>query len=121
MNALTEVRRRLRHAGLPILGALMAAYFGYHGLTGERSLITYWRLSQDVADAKAKLTVARSERQRIEHRVSLLRPESLDPDMLDERVRWALGYIAPKEIMVLQSAPGSRKNIAGQLAPAAIN
>ncbi len=99
-----------------MLGALMAVYFGYHGLTGDRSLRTYFRLNQDLAQAKERLAVARVERHRVEKRVSLLRPESLDPDMLDERVRWTLGYVGPREVVVLQSARMMTPEVARRLA-----
>jgi len=116
MSALVELRRHSRRAAVPLLGALMAVYFGYHGLTGDRSLRTYFRLNQDLAEAKDQLDGARAERQRIEKRVTLLRPESLDPDMLDERVRWTLGYVGPREVVVLQSARMMTPDVARRLA-----
>jgi cell division protein FtsB len=39
----------------------------------------------------------RAERLEIENRAKLLRPESLDIDMLDEKARNILGVIAPNE------------------------
>lgn len=85
----------------PLLGALLAVYFGYHALTGERSLVSYWRMTQEVEDARAKLAVIKADREKLEHRVALLRPETIDPDMLDERARWALGYIGERDVVIL--------------------
>jgi cell division protein FtsB len=101
MSILRDLRRRLRSIASPLLGALIAVYFGYHALTGDRSLISYWRLTQEVEEARAKLAVTKGERERLEHRVTLLRPETIDPDMLDERARWALGYLGDRDVMIV--------------------
>ncbi len=45
-----------------------------------------------------------SERVALENRVKLLRPASLDLDMLDERARAVLGFVAPDEKVVLKTA-----------------
>lgn len=101
MSLSLELRRRIRHAVLPMLGVAMAGYFCYHALTGDRSLIAFFRISDEIRTARAELAQASAGRQKLEHRVSLLRPESLDPDMLDERARWSLGFIGDREIVIL--------------------
>jgi cell division protein FtsB len=50
---------------------------------------------------KSELTHLQAEHRRWEHRVSLLRSDRIDPDMLDERVRAMLDYVDPKEIVML--------------------
>jgi cell division protein FtsB len=114
-------RRRLRHLVTPVFGALVAGYFAYHAFTGDRSLVNYYRLTHEVEEARGRLAAIRAERERLEHRVSLLRPESLDPDMLDERARWALGYVGNREIMILQSAREIPPTKAAGLASQPIN
>ena len=42
----------------------------------------------------------------LERRVNLLRPEHLDRDMLDERVRSQLNLAAPNEIVIFNSQIG---------------
>lgn len=101
MSMTVEFRRRLRHAILPMLGVAMAGYFGYHALTGDRSIVAYFRITDEIKAAKAELAQAKAERQKLEHRVSLLRPESLDPDMLDERARWSLGFVGDRDVVIL--------------------
>lgn len=39
----------------------------------------------------------------LERKVLKLRPESLDPDLLEERVRLVLGYTYPDEITVVSN------------------
>lgn len=101
MSALREIRRRSRFILAPVLGALLIGYFAYHGLTGDRSVFTYWLYKQEIREGRAILSAVQAERELLHRRVALLKPESLDPDMLDERVRWTLEYVGPNEYVIL--------------------
>ena len=48
-------------------------------------------------NAHSKLNSLRVERLEIENKAKLLRPESLDKDMLDEKARNVLGVVLPNE------------------------
>ena len=77
------------------------AYFGFHFVHGERGLIAWLRLNQQIEVTQARLQIASAERQRLEHRIDLLGPERLDTDLLDERSRAVLGLAHPDDIVVL--------------------
>jgi cell division protein FtsB len=47
----------------------------------------------------------RAEQQALSLKVSDLKPNHLDPDLLDERVRASLNLAAPNEIVIMQDAP----------------
>jgi len=59
------------------------------------------QLSQQVAVARLELEIEQKKRKTLEHNTKLLHPESLDPDMLDERARLMLNYGYPDDIVVL--------------------
>ncbi len=100
MGLLAALRSRMREVVWPVVGISAMFYFAYHAVEGDRGLVSWWRLSHEVELAKTlKLEVA-SERSDLERRVRLLSPTSLDPDMLDERVRLMLNYTRPNEIVV---------------------
>ncbi len=103
---MTEIRRRLRVTVGPILGISLVGYFSYHLVQGDRGLVAWLRLNQEVRSAEATLASVESERQTLDHRVNLLRPEHLDRDMLDERARATLNRIGPNEIVIFNSAIG---------------
>jgi cell division protein FtsB len=42
-----------------------------------------------------------AERKEWEHRVSLLRSDKLDPDLLDERARMMLNYAHPRDLVLM--------------------
>ena len=78
----------------------LLGYFGWHSYYGPRSFDQRDALAAKSADLDAKLEIMRSERQSLERKVSLLRPQSIDPDMLDELARTTLDYGKPGELIV---------------------
>jgi cell division protein FtsB len=101
MGLLNELRIRARHVLLPAFGFSAVLYFAYHGVNGDRGLLAWRVLEQQVAIARAELDRTRGEREALEQRVKLLYSESLDPDMLDELARRLLNYGRPEEIIIL--------------------
>lgn len=75
-------------------------YFSFHLLHGERGYFALQGARFRLAQAQERYENIKIERERLQHRVVLLRPQSLDSDMLDERVRAVLGYSHPDELIV---------------------
>lgn len=103
MSASGEIRRRARHVAGPALVAALIGYFGYHAVQGERGLIAWLRIVQQIERTHATLDETRAEREALERRVTLLRPESLDPDLLEERARIMLNLARPDEVIILDA------------------
>ena len=99
------VRKRLRSVlaalGLYAAAALMIGYFGVNAYTGARGLKANQDLAQQMSALTAELAALRLERQRWEHRVSLLRADAIDPDLLDERARAVLDYADPHDLVLM--------------------
>lgn len=101
MGFLQEIRARARYVVGPVLGVCAVGYFAYHVVHGDRGLLAWWNIKQRVAAARAVLAETRAEREILEHRVQLMNPGSLDPDMLEERARLMLNYGHSDDIIVL--------------------
>jgi cell division protein FtsB len=97
-----EIRKRARFVAGPVLGISLAAYFAYHLVEGERGLIAWHRLSQELKTAKTVQTQVHGERDALDRRVNLLRSDHLDRDMLDEKARELLNLAAPNEIIIMR-------------------
>ena len=95
-----EVSRKMRQIFGPLLGASVMAYFAYHGVQGDRGLIAWWNLSYEIQLADRDLMQITYQKELLDHRVSLLRPESLDRDMLEERSRIMLSVIHPHDFII---------------------
>jgi len=100
------LRQGRRHAA-PVLGACAVAYFSYHAIQGDRGLVAWYRTAAEIDVARARLELSLAEQRKLEHDVALMRPESLDRDMLDEQVRRVLNYAHADDIVILAPAPGS--------------
>ena len=82
---------------LACLGAY--AFFGWHAKYGARSFAYQQSVREKLALTKIRHDRLVAERKALESHVKLLRPESLDADMLDEKARQMLGYVRPGEIV----------------------
>jgi cell division protein FtsB len=101
MIVLREMRRRARVLIAPVLGLAVIGYFGYHLFEGERGLRAWLHVTQDLRIANENLAAIQAERAALEHRVSHLRADHVDPDLLDAQVRKTLDVGAPDEIVIL--------------------
>ena len=95
-------RPRARIALALIAGAAALGYFGYHAVNGQRGLIAWFQVGQRIEQLENRFVLNRARIESLELSVSLLRVESLDPDMLDERARHVLGLAHPEEIIILR-------------------
>jgi cell division protein FtsB len=102
-------RRRFRTVvnalALYTIATLLIGYFGINAYTGNRGLRAKQDLDQQIAQLSNELAGFRAERINWERRVSLLQPEGIDPDMLDERARALLNYADPREIILQLKQP----------------
>jgi cell division protein FtsB len=95
-------RKRLRSflttLGLYVSVALLIGYFGVNAYTGNHGLRAKQDLDLQIAQLTTELSTLKAERANWDRRVSLLKSDSLDPDMLDERARALLDYVDPRDL-----------------------
>jgi cell division protein FtsB len=96
-------RRRtfLTALGLYTFAALFIGYFAINAFTGSHGLRAQQDLDQQMAAMQQELAQVKAERAVWERRVSLLRSDRLDPDVLDERARALIGYVDPRDLTLL--------------------
>lgn len=107
MNVLHELRKRAPQVALPVIGACVAGYFAYHAVQGDRGIIAWLVLNQQIREAQQVEAELAAERAVLEQRVALLRPDSLDPDMLAERARVMLNLAHSDELIIPRRPPGA--------------
>jgi cell division protein FtsB len=95
-----RARAVLNTLGLYTIAVLVIGYFGINAYTGNHGLRAKQDLEQQIAEMSGKLAALKAERAGWEHRVRLLKPENIDPDLLDERARVLLGYADPRELIL---------------------
>ncbi len=85
-----------------VAAACLVAYFGFHAILGDRGLFAYLRLQESLAQATALHAELQAQHAALAHRVKLLRPDSLDPDLLSERARAVLNFVRADDVVVLR-------------------
>jgi len=95
-----EVSRKARQVLGPLMGAAMMVYFAYHAVQGDRGLIAWWNLRFEIEKTNDQLARVTTEKRALENRVALLRPQSLDRDMLEERARLMLGVVQSNDLVI---------------------
>src|SRR5664279_2531869 len=102
------IRARLKAflTGLALytMAAAIVGYFGVNAYTGKYGLNARQELDQEIVALTSELVRLKQERAEGEQRVSLLRSDRVDPDMLDERVRYQLDYVHPHELVRINNS-----------------
>jgi cell division protein FtsB len=98
------LRRRAGYFAGPLFGIVLTGYFAYHLVEGDRGLRAWLLLTREIRTANANLEAVRAQRAALDLKASNLRPEHVDPDLLDERVRATLNFVSPDDIVIMQPA-----------------
>ncbi len=70
----------------------MVGYFAFHAVQGDRGFNAWVNLKQRIKQAEVANATILAERLLLERRVALLRPDNLDPDLLEEQARALLSF-----------------------------
>jgi cell division protein FtsB len=99
MVSRSRLKSFLTGLALYTMAAAMIGYFGVNAYTGRYGLNAQQELDQEIVALTTELARLKQERADSEHRVSLLRSDRVDPDMLDERARYQLDYANPHDLV----------------------
>ena len=86
----------------PLLAFGAAGYFAYNLEIGDHGLEARADLQQRKDVLEGELAGLKDVKQRLERDVGLLRSESLDPDMLDERARAILNLAHQDDLIIMK-------------------
>ncbi len=101
MGFLFDLKSRLKSSGVYIAFVLMIFYFGFYAFYGERGIRKYLYLRREVESARSLAEQYKIKKERLAEEVRLLSPDSLDPDLLDERTRIVLNFVGEDEFVIL--------------------
>ena len=99
MVSRARLKSFLTGLALYTIAAAMIGYFGVNAYTGKYGLNARQELDQEIVALTSELARMKRERAEGEQRVSLLRSDRVDPDMLDERARYQLDYVSPHDLV----------------------
>ena len=99
MVSRSRLKSLLTGLALYAMAAAMVGYFGVNAYTGKYGLNARQELDQEIIALTSELERLKQERAEGEQRVSLLRSDRVDPDLLDERARYQLDYVNPHDLV----------------------
>ena len=99
MVSRSRLKSFLTGLALYTMAAAMIGYFGVNAYTGKYGLNARQELDSEIVALTSELARLKRERAEGEQRVSLLRSDRVDPDMLDERARYQLDYANPHDLV----------------------
>lgn len=100
MLLIREAKKRGRQIVVPIFAAVISGYFAFHAVQGDRGVFAYAELTEQVRDARINLAEARARREALQSDVSRLKRDSLDLNLLEERVRAVLNLIDDDDVLI---------------------
>jgi len=101
MNKLISHRRIFRENILFFIGVCLCLYFSYHALLGQRSVVKLHNLEKQIETMSQNNTDVIIEKDSLHKKVVMMRPGSVNKDLLEERVRLTLGYRSSDELVIL--------------------
>jgi cell division protein FtsB len=99
MVSRSRLKSLLTGLALYAMAAAIIGYFGVNAYTGKYGLNARQELDQEIIALTSELARLKRERTQGEQRVSLLRSDRVDPDLLDERARYQLDYVNPHDLV----------------------
>lgn len=82
---------------LALVITCLVFYLGYHTLQGNRGVINLFHLTKEKKNLVSDIEKLQGERDSKESKIKMLKPESIDADLLDEQVKRNLGYLNKNE------------------------
>jgi cell division protein FtsB len=97
----TRFRAILNQLALFAGTAAAIAYFSFQAFNGEHGIQAQRQFDQQKQDLTNELALLQDEHQALERRVNLLKAQTIDPDMLEEKSRELLGLVSQSDEVVL--------------------
>ncbi|MDX7953260.1 septum formation initiator family protein [Lichenihabitans sp. Uapishka_5] len=102
------VRTRIRAIMVPltlyVVSGAVSGYFLWTAKNGERGTVAKLEYKASIAQLRDTLADLQGQRAKWEHRVSLMRSESVDRDLAEEQARDKIGYVDSRDVEIFTGA-----------------
>ena len=94
-------RRFLLPLTLYCVAGMLASYFVWHALNGQRGLRIGEEYEHKLTQLRLERDILKVQRIQWEKRIGLIKGENIDADILDEEARRSLGRVHKNEVVIL--------------------
>lgn len=103
MKRLIEQKYVVRQNLIAVIGVCLSFYFCYHLIAGERSYLRLISLNHQVTTTEKQYDIALASRAALEQKVVMMRPGSVNRDLLEEQSRKILGFHYKDEKVLIKN------------------
>ncbi|MBB46135.1 MAG: septum formation initiator [Rhodospirillaceae bacterium] len=100
---LNDIRWRFNHIAGPLFGILLFTYFVYHSIQGQHGILAWRQLDIQITKAEATFASLLAKQAELEQSVIMLRPSTLNLDMVEEQSRRMLNFTHKDDVIVIFS------------------
>ncbi len=101
MSTRQRKQSKLKPFFIPAGCLLILGYFSFHAVEGDYGLFALKRLQDRETALVVQYEQSSQEKEQLEKRVALMRPESLDPDLIDEKARESLNMAHENDLIIM--------------------
>jgi len=101
---LKDIRWRFNHIVGPLFGILLFIYFVYHSIQGQHGVLAWRQLDIQITKAEVTFANLQAKQSELEQSVIMLRPGTLDLDMVEEQSRRMLNFTHQDDVVVIFSS-----------------
>jgi len=103
VKKLIQQRYVFRQNLIVMIGVCLSLYFCYHLIAGERSYLRLAALNSQISLAEKQYHIEAQERATLEQKVVMMRPGSVNRDLLEEQSRKVLGFHYKDEKIIFKN------------------
>lgn len=103
MKRLIEQKYLFRQNLIVFIGVCLSLYFCYHLIAGERSYLRLISLNHQISVTEKQEKEEATRRAALEQKVVMMRPGSVNRDLLEEQARSTLGFHYKDEKVIIKN------------------
>ena len=104
----TRIRAILFNLTLYCVSGAAVSFFAWHAVNGDRGLKARGEYERRIASLNTELADLRTQKANWRKRIGLMRPDSVDRDLLDEEARHLLARVGPNELVIYLDSADKR-------------
>jgi len=94
----------IKHLAITAVLTAFIAYLGTNAMTGQFGIDSQNEMVADISELGARSATLQAEIDALHHRITLLDPQRLDPDLLSEEARRLLAMAHPDDVLIADPA-----------------
>jgi cell division protein FtsB len=97
----SSISKNIKSIASYVIWVSVVCYFIFHIFSGARGAVSWTRLSREVESLEKELKDLKEANEFLENKISLIRSDNLDLDLLEEQAQSTIGFYNENDTVVL--------------------